>query len=198
MTALPSTPTARWFSGAVFAAATVALQVGTGGLATAEYYRAKGDKGYAFARYDFPEKQNVTERTPTEDIARVREVLKLTVTELATVVGVSRQAVYDWLSGKPVAADNADKLSSLGRAADAVAAEVLNPVFALRRKLAGGRTFIEFVKDGGDAEHAALTLVSMLRRESEQRDRLQARLAARKDRKVGSAVKGVPMHNEES
>jgi len=198
MTALPSTPTARWFSGAVFAAATVALQVGTGGLATSEYYRAKGDKGYAFARYDFPEKQNVTERTPTEDIARVREVLKLTVTELATVVGVSRQAVYDWLSGKPVAADNADKLSSLGRAADAVAAEVPNPVFALRRKLAGGKTFIEFVKDGGDAEHAALTLVSMLRRESEQRDRLQARLAARKDRKVGSAVMGVPMHNEES
>jgi transcriptional regulator with XRE-family HTH domain len=174
------------------------LQVGTGGLATGEYYRAKGDKGYAFARYDSPEKQNVTERTPTEDIARVREVLKLTVTELATVVGVSRQAVYDWLSGKPVAADNADKLSSLGRAADAVAAEVPNPVFALRRKLAGGKTFIEFVKDGGDAEHAALTLVSMLRRESEQRDRLQARLAARKDRKVGSAVMGVPMHNEES
>jgi len=75
---------------------------------------------------------------------------------------------------------------------------VPNPVFALRRKLAGGKTFIEFVKDGGDAEHAALTLVSMLGRESEQRDRLQARLAARKDRKVGSAVMGVPMHNEES
>jgi transcriptional regulator with XRE-family HTH domain len=198
MTALPSIPTARWFSGAVFAAATVALQVGTGGLATGEYYRAKGDKGYAFARYDSPEKQNVTARTPTEDIARAREVLKLTVTELATVVGVSRQAVYDWLSGKPVAVDNADKLSSLGRAADTIAAEVPNPVFALRRKLAGGKTFIEFVKGGGDAEYAAVTLVSMLRRESEQRDRLQARLAARKDRKIGSAVMGVPMHNEES
>lgn len=198
MTALPSTPTTGWFSGAVFAAATIALQVGTGGLATGEYYRAKGDKGYAFARYDSPEKQNVTERTPIEDIARVREVLKLTVTELATVVGVSRQAVYDWLSEKPVAAENANKLSSLGRAADAVAAEVPNPVFALRRKLAGGKTFIEFLKDGGDAEHAALTLVSMLRRESEQRDRLQARLAARQDRKIAAAVVGVPMHNDES
>ena len=132
------------------------------------------------------------------DISRIREVLKLSVTDLANLFNVSRQAIYDWQSGKTVAPENAEKLSSLARAADTIAAEVPNPVFAIRRKLAGGKTFAELVKSGEDAEGAALTLISLLRRESEQKSRLNARLAGREDRKIGSAVLGVPMHREES
>ena len=197
--AAASCPSARnWISGAVFAAATVALQVGTGGLPTEEYYRSRGEKGYAFARFNTPERSEIVDRTPTEDISRIREVLKVGVTDLASMFGVSRQAVYDWLAGKAVAIENADKLASLARASDVIAASVPNPVFALRRKLPGSKTFFEIVQAGGDAEDAARTLVSMLQREGEQKRRLEARLGDRKDRKLGTSVMGVPMLSEES
>ncbi|MFH0298068.1 hypothetical protein AAFX91_12660 [Bradyrhizobium sp. 31Argb] len=195
---LPTMPTAHWFSASVFAAATIALQVGTGGLATGEYYRAKGEKGYAFARYDAPDQNTAPERTPSQEISRVREVLKLSITDLAGLFGVSRQAIYDWQSGKAAAVENASKLSSLARAADSIAAEVPNPVLALRRKLAGGKTFVELIKEGGDAEVAALNLISMLRSENEQRARVEKRLAGRVERKLGNHTLGVPMLDEES
>jgi predicted transcriptional regulator len=51
--------------------------------------------------------------------------LKPTVTDVANVLGVSRQALYDWQSGKPVALENASRLSDLAGAADVFAVEGL-------------------------------------------------------------------------
>ncbi|MGH8807204.1 MAG: hypothetical protein ACREX0_04930 [Noviherbaspirillum sp.] len=176
-----------------------ALQVGTGGAATAEYYKQRGNKGYAFAHYEsLPSETGLVEtRSAAENVAHIREVLKPAVTELASLFGVSRQAVYDWQGGKPTSAENARKLEDLAKAADLFVRESLTASSnVLRRKIAGGKTLFDVVREGGSAEDAARLLVQMVRRETEQRNALEARLAKRKKAAIDYADAGAPMLDE--
>jgi predicted transcriptional regulator len=45
-------------------------------------------------------------------------VLRPNVTDLAKALRVSRQAIYDWQAGRPMAADNIERLRDIARAAD--------------------------------------------------------------------------------
>jgi transcriptional regulator with XRE-family HTH domain len=199
---LPSSYLDGWRSTAFaagIASVALALQVGTGGQLTETYYKLRGEKGYAFARYetDISDAAAVTIRTPAEDLGRIRAVLKPTVTDLAGLFGVSRQAIYDWQAGKAIASENAAKLEDLAKAADVLAAEGLTTSYQLlRRKLPGGKTLFEVVRDGGSAESAARSLVQMVRRELEQRKAVEARLAGRSRAAPDAADYGVPMLDE--
>src|SRR5271166_2733392 len=79
----------------------IALQVGTGGAQTAEYYKQRGPKGYAFAACDPASAIDdpARTRTPAEDLSHIRAVLRPAITDLSHALGVSRQAIYDWQSG---------------------------------------------------------------------------------------------------
>ena len=119
-------------------------------------------------------------RTPSENLSRIREVLSPAVSELAATFGVSRQSVYNWLNGEPVAAENADKLQDLAQAADVLAHEgVSNNAALLKRKFANGRTLMQVALAGESARDAALMLVQIHQREAEQRERMNARFANR-------------------
>ena len=119
-------------------------------------------------------------RSPTEDLVRIREVLKPAVSDLATTFGVSRQSVYNWLNGEPVAEENAARLQDLAQAADVLAHEGITANAALlRRKFANGRTLLQAVQAGESARDAVLQLVHIHKRETIQRERMAARLANR-------------------
>ena len=119
-------------------------------------------------------------RTSAENLARIREILKPTITELANLFGVSRQAVYDWQAGKPLAQENAAKLDDLAKAADALAATGIDGSSQLlRRKIAGSKSLLDVVREGGSATSAAQVLAQTLVREAKQRERLALRLAGR-------------------
>ena len=119
-------------------------------------------------------------RTPAEDLARIREVLKPAVSDLATTFGVSRQSVYNWLKGEPVADENAAKLQDLAQAADVLAHEGVTMNSALlKRKFANGRTLMQVAQVGESARDAALQLVHIHKRETAQRERMAARFANR-------------------
>lgn len=174
-----------------------ALLVGTGGESTAGYYRLRGLKGYAYSGEPVPVVPLPPERTPAEDLAHIRAVLKPTVTDLALAFGVSRQAVYDWQNGRPIAAENAARLADLARAADVFAAEGLTATAqVLRRPVAAGRTLYGIVREGGSAEDAAGKLCGILRREARQREALSARLANRGRPVVSADDYGLPMLDE--
>lgn len=119
-------------------------------------------------------------RTPAEDLARIREVLKPAVSDLATTFDVSRQSVYNWLNGEPVADENAAKLQDLAQAADVLAHEGVTVNAALlKRKFANGRTLMQVAQAGGSARDAALQLAHIHKRETAQRERMAARFANR-------------------
>lgn len=119
-------------------------------------------------------------RTPLENLNRIREVLSPAVTDLATTLGVTRQSIYNWLNGAPVADDNAAKLRDLAQAADILAHEgvKVNASF-LKRKFANGKTLLQVAQAGESAREAAQLFVQIHKREIAQRERLNARFAKR-------------------
>jgi len=119
-------------------------------------------------------------RTPSENLSRIREVLSPAVSDLAMTFGVSRQSVYNWLNGEPVAYENAAKLQDLAQAADVLAHEGVGINAALlKRKFANGRTLMQVAQAGASARDAALMLIQIHKREEVQRERMNARFANR-------------------
>ncbi|PTB27771.1 hypothetical protein C9I56_16280 [Paraburkholderia caribensis] len=102
------------------------------------------------------------------------------MSDLATTLGVSRQSVYNWLNGEQVADENAARLQDLAQAADVLDHEGIAVNAALlKRKFANGRTLMQVAQAGESARDAALVLVQIHRRETAQRERMNARFADR-------------------
>lgn len=157
------------------------LQVGTGGAATPDYYKARGGKGYALVVCEPHTGQALASRSsPAENLTFVRTVLRPSVADLAKALGVSRQAIYDWQAGRAIAPENAARIEDVARAAEIFAREGLQATpQMMRRTISGGKNFFEIMRDGGSAESSARTLIEIVRRELNQRQNLQARLAKR-------------------
>lgn len=178
-----------------------AMVVGTGGLMTAEYFAKRADRGYAYhqiATLPAPA-DGMLQRTPAENLALVREVLKPAVSDLAMLFGVSRQAIYDWQAGAQPVPDSTARLDDLAGAADVLAtAGVATTPRLLQRRIAGGKTLFDVVREGASAKDAAHTMAQMLRREHEQRRALDAKLAARKRQPINYTGAGVPMFDDDT
>lgn len=169
----------------------IALQVGTGGAQTEEYYRRRGAKGYPFVPYDpiVPIGEAIAARTSADDLSHVRAVLHAAVTDLAYALQVSRQTIYDWQNGQPVNPRHASQLADLARAADVFAAEGLTTsAQLLRRPINSGKRLFDIAREGGSAEDAARKLIDMVRREARQRQILAERLAGRTSSAVPSEI----------
>ncbi len=152
--------------------------IGTGGELSLERLQRRSQHSHQTASmFDIAEVELV--RTPSENLSRIREVLKPGVSDLATTFGVSRQSVYNWLNGEPVADENAAKLQDLAQAADVLAYEGVNINALLKRKFASGRTLMQVAQAGESARDAALMLVQIHKREAAQRERMNARFANR-------------------
>lgn len=120
-------------------------------------------------------------RSTAEDVARVREVISHSISDLAKIFNVSRQTIYNWISGELPSQEHAAKLEDLALAADvfAEAGIVVTPIL-LRRKVAQGKTFFEIVKEGGAAQSTAQLLAATVQRETSDRQRLSERFAGRR------------------
>lgn len=162
------------------AAAGVALAgIGTGGELLPEHLKQNAKSAQHANRATEVAETRVS-RTPSESLLRIREVLKPAVSDLAITLNVSRQSIYNWLNGEPVAEENAAKLHDLAQAADILAHEGM-PISAslLKRKFANGHTLLQMAQTGESARGAALTLIQIHKRETAQRERMNVRFATR-------------------
>jgi transcriptional regulator with XRE-family HTH domain len=161
---------------------TSALELGTGGVATNHYYRLRlvdAPSGYYKPIRGIEDPTSI--QNDAVGVRHILNVLKLAVTAFSKYMGVSRQAIYDWMSGKPVGAANAAKLDNFARAADIVAAAKVEMSSIVRgRKLAGGKTLFESISAGADGAEVASAFVAMLRNEAMRRREIAARLSSRR------------------
>ena len=173
-----SSTVVRWV-GWVAAAGAVLSGLGTGGELSLEHLqRSTHEVRHMWPAVEVADVASV--RNPTENLVRIREVLKPAVYDLATTFGVSRQSVYNWLNGETVADENAAKLQDLAQAADVLAHEGIEVNAALlKRKFANGRTLLQVAQAGESARDAALQLAHIHKREAAQRERMKARFANR-------------------
>ena len=137
--------------------------------------------------------------SPTaNDIAHIRQATNISVTELARVCGVSRQAVHEWIKGGPLSKKNARRISDLAQAIDVLLDSGIDVSSQmLRRNIGGGMTILESVQGDGKVVDLARQLVGTLARESEQRKRLGAHLTSRQKPQLSSTEFGVPHLNED-
>lgn len=89
-------------------------------------------------------------RSAAEHLANIRQVLNPTIADLATVFGVSRQAIYKWIGGESTPeTDKLDRIRSLSLAADAFQkAEVTRASSLLKMKAFDGRSLLDLVAAG--------------------------------------------------
>lgn len=180
------------------------LAAGTMGLLTPQAVESLYAKRTSFApvHYNIKGARNEApydnlERSSADDLARIREVLKPTMLELASVFGVSRQTVYDWQQGSQPVPQTTQRLAQLARVADIFAeAKVSVDAKTLRRRVAGVGTLLDVISNGGDAESMAQSLAGTLNREASQRERLQAQLAGRKRAPANPSDFGAPTVSE--
>lgn len=146
-----------------------------------------------------PQESNDVQRTVAEDLNRVRTVFKPAVSDLANIFGVSRQAIYNWLSGEEPVAMHAEKIRDLASAADLVKTEgVTITGQILKRKITNGKSLFELVQDGESAKDNVTILLKLLRRESEQKKQMEQRLANRAPSSSNSLDIGSLVLNEQS
>lgn len=168
----------RWV-GWMTAAGAALTGIGTGGELSLEHLQRSAQQAqHRVSAFEVAEVDQI--RTSIENLSRIREVLNPAVSDLATTFSVSRQSVYNWLNGEPVANENAAKLQDLARAADVLAHEGVSINSALlKRKFANGRTLMQVAQAGESASEAALMLIQIHKREAAQRERMNSRFASR-------------------
>lgn len=182
---------------------TCACLVGTGGYATADYLAKRNDRGYKLIQFELPKQVadvatgKQTTQSAAQNLARIREILKPTITELANLFGVSRQAVYDWQAGKPIAPENALRLGEFAKAAELLSAQQIQlSSQALRRKVLDGQSLLDALRSGVLVFDTAAALAQVLDREAVQREKLTARLLGRQRPAVSVDDIGNPMLDE--
>lgn len=130
-------------------------------------------------------------------LAQVRKVLKLSVTELASMFGVTRQAVHEWARGSTLQLKNEQRLLHLANVADRFHKSGLEIApSSLRRKINDKPSIVNAFTAGEDVANLANELLITLTREDQQRKRLNERLAGRPLPVLSSSDFGAPHFNE--
>lgn len=179
-----------------------AFVVGTGGLLTADYVTARNDRGYRLLDFSFRGQELGSAsrkmiRSPIENLARVRSIFRPTTTELALLLGVSRQAIYNWQSGQPIALQNIVRLEELANSADLLIASGIAAIARpLTRKLPGGKSVFDSICEGSAPDEAVKQLMAMMEREVRQREAISNRLAGRAQKPVIIDNMGAPYLDE--
>jgi DNA-binding transcriptional regulator YiaG len=175
---------------------------GTFGLLLPTYVQAStATSSWSINQIDVDDSRTAAESAASataEDIAHIRQVTKISVTELAQVCGVSRQAVHEWIKSGSLSTRNAERISELAQAVDVILASGVDASpQTLRRKVSGGMSILDAVQADGKVVDLARQLIDTLVRESEQRKRLAARLTGRQKPQLSSTEFGTPHLNED-
>lgn len=89
-------------------------------------------------------------RSASEHLSNIRQVLNPAIADLATVFGVSRQAIYKWIDGETTPEpDKFERIRTLSHAADAFReAGVTRASSMLKMKAFAGRSLLELAAAG--------------------------------------------------
>lgn len=122
-----------------------------------------------------------------------------TMSHLPAVFGVSRQTLYNWLSGEVPKEQHRDKLVQLAAAARVFIEAGFKPTAAaLERTVARGKSLIELLGEGADGREMAQKLVRIAQRGATAREKLDAMLGDRKAPRLDVSDMGRPSLAEDA
>lgn len=113
-------------------------------------------------------------------MAEVKTGFGRTMSRLPEVFGVSRQTLYNWLSGETPKEVHQARLRELAAAARVLHASGIKPTTPmLDRTVSNGKSLLELLRDGADGQEAAQRLVRLVKRSAGARSELATLLAGR-------------------
>lgn len=133
----------------------------------------------------------------TDLMKEVKTGFGRTLSHLPAVFGVSRQTLYNWLSGEIPKEQHQEKLVQLAEAARVFVRMGFKPTaLALDRTIAQGKSFVELLSEGADGKETAERLVRIAKRGATSREKLDALLGGRAPAKLDVSDIGRPSLNE--
>lgn len=144
------------------------LLLGTGTAYIAE--RSSTWRGYIQGRVPFVVEKakaqsfpvQIDTRMPVVHIENIKLNLMPSVSDLATTLGITRQAVYKWSAGSAFPDEaNLERLVELSHIADKIkSAEIKNISSLVKMKMFNGRSFLELIKAGNNTDEALSMLIA--------------------------------------
>jgi len=174
--------------------------VGTGGLNTSSYYQSKS----GYRTIDVLHQGQETDAVNFSPFASVMEDIQAgfgrTMSRLPEVFGVSRQTLYNWLSGEKTPKEHHHaKLYELASAAKVFQISGFKPSSLILDKIvANGKTLLELIYEGRDGADAAKRLLEIVNRDYLARSNLQDILGDRKPTRHSASDIGTPHLDEYS
>jgi len=114
----------------------------------------------------------VYERSPAVIIESIRTVYGLNMSELASVLGVTRPTAYSWLRGKDPKPESMENIYRLASVVDEIKnLRVPKVQSLLRRPIFEGRSIIDKIKSNEDIGDALITIKTIAYKEAQTRKR---------------------------
>jgi transcriptional regulator with XRE-family HTH domain len=149
----------------------LSFTAGTGGAMTARSTEVLDRWTYApHIHVERPVRKNVDTRSPAEHVANIRDVFAINMSDLASVLGVTRPTAYTWLEGqepKPEAVMRIQRLSHAADTFDRANIERLDKL--LQRPILGGRSLLDMLKADEDLSEALVSLKAIAEKEAQTR-----------------------------
>lgn len=171
-----------------------AYKAGTGGITDIHYLKSRQEQGYKFSFIiSLPSPTIGDSHLSVQHLNRIKQIMKPSIAELASLFDVSRQTIYNWLAGEEPSIENVIKIENLLKTADYLANAGLTSSHLLKRKIIGTQSLFDIIKRGDSSFEAAQKLVNIIQNESKQRILLEERLKGRKSKPQNYDDYGSPM-----
>ncbi len=148
------------------------LTAGTGGVFTVHSTAEATNRWIYYPRIHVEPSvaKQVDTRSPAEHIANIRDVLAINMSDLASVLRVTRPTVYAWLEGQEPKAEAVIHIQQLSRTADEINRESIVRLDKLvHRPILNGRSLLDILKAGEDPLEALPTLKKIAKKEAQTR-----------------------------
>jgi transcriptional regulator with XRE-family HTH domain len=148
------------------------LTAGTGGVMTAHSAAAALDRWVYYPRIHVEPSvaKQVDMRSPAEHVANIRNVLAISMSDLASVLGVTRPTAYAWLEGQEPKAEAVNHIQRLSLAADEIHhANIIRLDKLVHRPILNGRSLLDILKADEDPLEALSMLKEIAKKEAQTR-----------------------------
>lgn len=163
-----------------FVAPLLVLTAGTGGVMTARstakvlnrwiYYPLIHIEPSVAKKVEPSVAKEVDVRSPAAHVENIRNVLAINMSDLASVLGVTRPTVYAWLEGQKPKAEAVIRIQQLSHAADEInRASIIRLDKLVHRPILNGRSLLDILKADEDHSEALSTLKEIAKKEAQTR-----------------------------
>jgi predicted DNA-binding protein YlxM (UPF0122 family) len=177
------------------------IAIGTFGLMTPQFLATHVSTsmwGNTFAVQDVKAEGSDNQNNVIDQLEFIRKITKASVTELAKVFGVSRQAVHDWIKGASISEKNIVTIKNFENTIQLfLKADLVPSIQDLRRKV-NGNSLLECLRSKADSMQLTNMLISTLQREQAQRIKLAERFKNRPKLQLHNEDFGAPHLTDEA